>query len=238
MKTIENISTIGFEGEHRSGKGTQIEKLKDELEEQGVAVLVVKGDGRRPTEDNYPVKLDEEIWKELDANIAGTDSEKLDWDKAAYRLARELVIVRDRVLPQMMKEGNYEAGVLIVDRTVLSRGVVAEGDSEEMYTDEMRAFNSEGKPKGKEIDVDEVIPDVIFNIKVPTEDLIGRIEEDDLKREQRLKHIHENEGKYDAEFIQKFLPEEYMDRIVEIDGTQSEEEIHSQIVNRLKENKI
>lgn len=42
------IFSLGFEGAHRSGKGTQIELLSRSLEDKRIPFLIVRGDGSRP----------------------------------------------------------------------------------------------------------------------------------------------------------------------------------------------
>lgn len=48
------IISLGFEGSHRSGKGTQIEIIAERLKEIDLPFLVVRGDGSRPNKGNDP----------------------------------------------------------------------------------------------------------------------------------------------------------------------------------------
>lgn len=216
------IISIGFEGQHRSGKETQIETLKDKLNERGIPVIVVKGDGRKPEKDDYPIQLDRGKWDELTQRLSLPATERVDWDKAAYRLAREYIVARDRLLPQMAHEQNASTGVIILDRSVLSRGVVADGKREDMYTDEVRI-------KGRQIQVEDVIPNLIMNIQVPVAELKDRVPINGPYAEEKLRHIQENERKYSKEFYGQFLTEEEMQNVVDINGEGTTEEVARRI---------
>lgn len=222
------IISIGFEGQHRSGKETQIETLKEKLGEKGIPVIVVKGDGRKPEKDDYPIKLDQEKWDELTQKMSLPESEGIDWDKAAYRLAREYIVARDRLLPKVVREQGAPAGVIILDRSVLSRGAVAEGKREDMYKEGATT-------KGRQIRVEDVVPNLIINIQVPVAELKSRIATNDPRADEKLRHIEQSEKKYNREFYSQFLTEEEMSRVVDVSGVGTAEEVGKHIHNVLQQ---
>lgn len=90
-----NIISVGFEGPHRSGKGTQIELLSRTLEEKGIPFLVIRGDGSRPNEGIHLGDPVSEWWSFALPELKKENPNLEDWNKSSYHLARELLVFRD-----------------------------------------------------------------------------------------------------------------------------------------------
>jgi thymidylate kinase len=78
----------------------------------------------------------------------------------------------------------------------------------------------------------DVFPDLVFYLKTDTQTLLDRLEKDDPKFEFRRKNILENDSSFDRTL--KLIPEEYKNRIIEIDASKSIEEIREQILNIIR----
>lgn len=235
MPRRPEILTVAFEGPHRTGKGEQIGQLSEALSEAGIPYLVVKGDGTRPTADDYPIQLDEDWWQEMRGILFKPDSEISDWNKAAYRLARELIVARERILPQLANEMGSNQAVLILDRSVISRGVVdrehlLRGD-EEILRDEMRPEGPSGVKKGRKVELTDVMPDLVINLVAAPEELLERLDPEDPKYAMRKQHIEQSSQLYAPERLAEVLPPELMERVVTIDANQDIDLIHQQVLS-------
>lgn len=225
-----SIKTIAFEGLHRSGKGTQIEILNQKLETLGIPTVTIRGAGSRPNSDSSigdPYSL---WWEKHLKVLRSPDAKKLDWIDGARRLARELVVFRDRVLPKLTKEQQKDEAILLVDRSVLSHLAILEKNEisnlgENIYG--TKDINGRNLPEIK-----DVFPDLIFYMKADTEILLSRLEKDDPKYEFRRRNILENVDSFQKAI--EAIPEKYRDRIIQVDASASIEEIGNYIFNIIK----
>lgn len=217
------IISIGFEGPNRAGKGTQIELFSNQLEKMNIPYLVVRGDGSRPNQGEHKGDPISEWWSKtmpLLKNPENKDSNL--WNDSSARLARELIVFRDRVLPNIAEQNNKPLAVLLVDRTLLSRTMVPRSQGEKDIPNNLY-------PKDSKIDVNKICPDLIFNIIVDKETLLSRLDENDPKYEFRKKLILE---KYDWYLdAHKYIPNELQDRIIQIDGTSDPNTINDSIID-------
>lgn len=75
----KKILTVAFDGMHRAGKGTQIELLKNELQETGIPCISIRGEGYRSglnssqgdPKTDFWVKMSEQL-KKARIYICGT----------------------------------------------------------------------------------------------------------------------------------------------------------------------
>lgn len=217
------VISIGFEGPNRSGKGTQIELFSNQLEEMGIPYLVVRGDGSRPNQGDHKGDPISEWWTKTMPLLKNPENKDSDlWNDSSARLARELVVFRDRVLPNIAEQSNKPVAVLLVDRTLLSRTMVPRSQGEKDITNNLY-------PKDSKIDVNKICPDLIFNIIVDKDTLLSRLDGNDPKYEFRKKLILE---KYDWYLdAHKYIPNELQDRIIQIDGTSDPMAINDSIIN-------
>src|SRR5512136_3014603 len=123
-KTQVEIISIGFEGPNRVGKGTQCALLRDWLAERAIPSLIVRGDGSRTGSGERSEDPPSPWWQAVNRRLHGLPVNYEEWNLAAYRLARELVVWRDRVLPRLVKAQGQHMGVLLVDRSLLSRTMI------------------------------------------------------------------------------------------------------------------
>jgi thymidylate kinase len=217
------VISIGFEGPNRSGKGTQIELFSNQLEEIGIPYLVVRGDGSRPNQGEHKGDPISEWWTKTMPLLKNPENKDSDlWNDSSARLARELVVFRDRVLPNIAEQNNKPVAVLLVDRTLLSRTMVPRSQGEKDIPNNLY-------PKDSKIDASKICPDLIFNIIVDKDTLLSRLDENDPKYEFRKKLILE---KYDWYLdAHKYIPNELQDRIIQIDGTSDPNTINNSIVD-------
>lgn len=216
------VISIGFEGSHRAGKGTQIELFSNQLEKMGIPYLVVRGDGSRPNEGKHTGDPISEWWSKtmpLLKNPENKDGEL--WNISSARLARELVVFKDRVLPQMAEKNNKPVAVLLVGRTLLSRTMTPRSQGEQDIANNLYS-------KDSKIDINNVCPDLIFNILVDKDTLLARLDKNDPKYEFRRNLILE---KYDWYLdAHKYIPTDLQDRVIQIDGTSEPETLNNSIV--------
>lgn len=225
-----NIKTIAFEGLHRSGKGTQIEILNKKLETLGIPTIIVRGAGSRLNSGNDigdPYSL---WWKNHLKILRSSNAKKIDWIEGARRLARELVIFRDRVLPKFAKEKQKGDAILLVDRSVLSHLSILEKD--EISSLGENVYGIKDSKNRKLPAIEDVFPDVIFYMKTNIEILLSRLEKNDPKYEFRKRNILENVDSFQKAI--EAIPEKYRDRIIQVDASQSIEEIANYIFNIIK----
>ncbi len=221
------ILTIGFEGPNRVGKGTQISLLGRYLSLHEIPFLVIRGDGSRPMSglSGDPCSL---WWSEMNKKLR-TTAELSDWDLAACRLAREMIVWRDRVLPRVLRKADKEFGCLLIDRSILSRShVTREAGSLDVNDLYPRRFL-----KGKSITYETVCPDIIFNLIAPKEVLQTRLDPNDPKYYFR-KLLIETKSEWYAETVFVF-PDYIQRRIVSIDGTKPPDTVASEIATLLYE---
>ncbi len=232
----KKIVSIAFEGVHRAGKGTHIENLKSRLEELSIPYADIRGEGSRPGKGETPGDPLSEPWLKLNEALhrreGGEDVEK--WDEAAYRLARELIVWRDRFLKRKTKESDAPFGALIIDRSLLSRAALMKHrlqpppekifSTEDLYSDKIQ--------NRKKITVDMILPDIIIELVAPKEVLISRLDKSDPRYEFRKRNI---ETMYDTYIEAKnHLSEKIRQRIVTINSSRDEKEIFADIETEIR----
>lgn len=225
MEREYHILSVGFEGSNRAGKSTQIELLSQKLESASIPYLIVRGDGSRPNEGNMPGDPMSDWWAEMLPRLRGDSATPHDWDVASYRLARELILFRDRVLPRIAAQSGSDCAWLLVDRSVLSRAMVPAELGLEPVADYL--YPNKARTGHSMVNVDAVCPDVIFNLIANQEVLLSRLDKTDPKYEFRRKLIDQKCDWYKG--AERFIPEHLRDRVVEIDASKTPADVHAQI---------
>ncbi len=227
----ERSRIIGFDGIHRSGKGTQIDRLEVSLHESDIAPLTVRGDGTRDGKGDTPGDPHSSLWQERSRHLRSSDATLDDWHASSYDIVHEL---HDHAT-----SGQYQA--ILADRSLVSRaalmlhGGATPGrkgfDLEELYPER------EHIPRSKQIDLRHVLPDILFHLEADTPDvLMSRLEPDDPKYDFRARNIQTTfEGYHRAARV---LPPEVRDRLYTIDAALPEDVVHQRIVNALGERAI
>ncbi len=227
----KKIVSIAFEGIHRTGKGTHIENLKNRLGELGIPYADIRGEGSRPGKGGTTGDPPSEPWLKLNEALhkreGGEDVDR--WDEAAYRLARELIVWRDRFLKRKIEASDSPFGALIVDRSLLSRAALMKHrlqpppdkifSTEDLYPEKIQ--------NRKKITVEMILPDIIIELVAPKEVLISRLEQDDPRYEFRKRNIETMYVTYME--AKNHLSEEIRKRIVTIDSSRNEDEIFTDI---------
>lgn len=234
METQNNIYVIAYEGANRSGKGTQIALMSQLLSDCSLPHIVIRGDGSRPGEGVTPGDPRSIWWQEVNTYLRNPDTDKNVWNMTSYRLARELIIWRERVLPGILNQFGSNTGFLLVDRSLLSRTLVPREilsdmnpDHVELYSPDMRPDGVLGK-KGRIVSVPDVVPDILFELIVPKEELLARFDDSDPKNVWRRWLVEE---RYDWYLNSTdHIPVEYRDRVVKIDANRSPQEILRDII--------
>ncbi len=236
MREAPKIISVAFEGIHRTGKGTQIELLKSKLDEAGIPVVDIRGEGSRTGSGNTPNNPSSDYWVHLNKELhnEGVDNLEL-WEKASYRLARELIVWRDRILKNKIENSLAPFGVLIVDRSLISNASLKKyqnkPDAGQIFTNE-ELYRTDIQ-KTKKITPNDVLPDIIIELIAPKDVLISRLEKDDPKYEFRKRNIEE---KYDLYLEAKsHLEKEIAYRIVSVDSSVSPDEVYKSIEAILKQ---
>lgn len=123
MNKKNKIFSIGFEGMHRAGKGTQIELLKQKLKEKGIPCISIRGEGYRQGSGASPDDPESDFWKKMREQLKRGGDLNL-WNEASYRLARELIVWRDRILSKKIDKVLAPFGVLLIDRCLISNAIL------------------------------------------------------------------------------------------------------------------
>ncbi len=222
-------AVVAFDGLHRTGKGTQAEKLQSAVAREHMTSVVVRGDGTRDGLGLHAGDPYSEEWQARGQRLKSPEGGTVEgWNAASYILARELA---DRV-----NENPDNHDFVIVDRTLLSRaafllhrGVHLRGDRltlDKMYPE------SEGLSPEERIDFTAMVPDVIFDLRVDDpRKLLTRLDPEDPKYQFRSRNI---KGGFDSAIIAAaHLPEDIERRVVQLDALERPDEIHRKIVSHL-----
>lgn len=231
----KNLLTFAFDGIHRAGKGTQIELLKNKLQEIGLPCISIRGEGYRSGLGNSPDNPETDFWKKMSEQLKTGEDLNL-WDEASYRLARELVVWRDRILSKEIDKTLSPFGVLLVDRSFISKSVLKTVQSDSSPLPPEKIFSSEELypallQKHKKITIDMVLPDIIFELTAPKETLLSRLNPDDPDYDFRKKNIEDSYEIYlDAK---QHLPQNIKDIIITIDSSDKPEEINQKVIEEI-----
>lgn len=229
-----DVISIAFDWPSRSWKGTQISLLENLLNYHDIPTIVIKGDGRRSADGLELWNPKSERWnnqnKILEDKWINTETR----EQAAHRLARELVVVKNRTLPRLIKEKDKKVGVLLIDRSIISRSIIP------TQYNLPNLYNNFSSCKQK-ILLETITPDLIFCLKVDKNTLLQRlraVSTDDIKYNARKNSIELN---YDRFFSNiEILPEFIQDKIKLIDWNSTIEGMYKRIlweINQYIENR-
>ena len=244
------VRVLAFDGPNRCGKGTQTSSLQEALSRHGIRSVVLRGDGSRPGDGSLRVgDPNSAWWVGMNRSIREPSTPPSQWHRCAYRLARELRLWRSRIFPSQLATLHADYGVLLLDRSLLSRAVVLLAqqpqhahlttlDSNDLYP----PWASGG---GRPISLSDVLPDVIFHLRVPADQLLQRLHfpppamasTDPLSR--RVGTYDANKLEFRSRLIlttshlykeaPRALPPAVRRRVVEIDGTARPEQVFDEV---------
>lgn len=226
----DNNVVVGFDGLHRSGKGTQIDLLSLRLSHQNIPFAVIRGDGTRRGLGLEPYDSPSEWWK---VNYDYFFEEEKSLQDKLYRrnllyqrLMREARYYKNRRLPNIARESDVEKSFLIMDRTFISRFFSMRQVIPDICVDDaLVSIDSRNNKR-----VSSVIPDFTFVLDVPQEILIERCEraiDQPDKKDFRMSHLLKYYGLYHS--IIEELKKDDRFNIQILDGRLSPREIHEAI---------
>lgn len=228
------IYSVAFEGSHRAGKGTQIDLLARKLDSLNIPYLVVHGAGSRPNKGETQADPVSEWWakmnKELRSISGATDLEK--WNQASDRLAREVIVFRERILKKIAKERGSNFAMLLLDRSLISRAMLRD-DIENAGVIEREVADVSTASPGRVNASRMMAPDLIFNLVADIPVLLGRLDEQDPKYEFRKRNIESKAPFYEKG--KELLPAFIRDRVIQIDASSTPEQVHQQIMERINQ---
>ena len=208
---------LTFEGEHRSGKGTQIGLHKD----ANPNLLIIRGDGSYQGGLEGVLSADEiKLREELNGRL---------YEKNTETVKQHLWAIAARLCVEVVAESKLQDRDILIDRGPLSRasfllsnGLEGKELLDSMYP-EYRLDTLEGVAEVSRVDIESIDFGKIYYLKVPTSVLLGRMSNEDPKYEFRKKNIIEKEGLFEKAIEQ--MPRSVQSIIEVIDGNQSPEDV-------------
>jgi thymidylate kinase len=230
---MSHVITIGMEGPNRVGKGTQAALLQNWLIDRGVFALIVRGDGSRTGDGNSPGDPYSAWWQAVNEWLRGQNARSEDWHLTSLRLARELIVWRDRVLPQLVSQTGHPLAALIVDRTVLSRSMIFRSDDPQVDPAWVNAHLYPLPARGQRIMTPEkVCPDVIFNFSASRDVLLRRLDPADPKLAFRQRLIERAAAWYTDAV--DYIPASLRFRVIAIDADRPPNVIFQEVLKHLE----
>jgi len=184
------ILTVAFEGLNRSGKGTQLGLMRHHLRQCEIPTVTIRGDGSREglgVDEGDPPS---DWWKQFRQREKQqhTEAERFAcWNEAANTLAAELLDWRREILPHQVNQQGAPFGVLLVDRSLISRMMLAADANPGFQLDELYSGTWREQPLTWKV----VLPDLIFLLQVDQPTLLGRLDRQDPKYQFRRRLIAE-----------------------------------------------
>lgn len=224
-----NILTVGFEGIHRSGKGTQISLLEQRFKDSNVGVVQLRGDGSRSASGDRIGNSISKWWDNHRSRFEVEGKRMEWWNLGADRLARELVVWRKRLIKDYLESKGYEQGLIILDRSIISRALVLISGGEIQEGQVLTPNNL----YSSRVNANKVTPDIIFELFAPksiVEERLNAGEGDNFKKK----------GVIEREFETYYRIKNYFDmpirrKIVSVDSSQSPSSIHDFVFETIKE---
>ncbi len=232
---MTNIYTVGFEGLHRSGKGTQIDLLSKYLTDKKIIYEVIRGEGTRKGIGKEPYDSQSKWWQDNYSYFFqedGSFEEKIKKRNLLYqRISRETDYYINRKIPKLLKNTGDDQAFLLMDRTFVSRFFAMRQliPDIELY-DALNSIN----PKNNKT-VSPTIPHITFIFDTPKEILIERcnkLSDSPEKTQFRKRNIEQYYNLYKEITTELNKDPELNTHILK--GNLSPEKIHSIIKDKLK----
>lgn len=224
-----NIRVIGFDGLNNSGKGTQISLLRNKLAMCSIPSVVMRGDGRRRGEGLEVKDPYSTWWQEYykDIRALGIIDEDLEMSTyASVRLNRELNVMVKRTFPTFLKYNSCNIGVVILDRTIISRIFTLKQFKLEAGYGDVETFPlGRGNKMGNTI-----VPDLIVLLHTDKDILMARsqLRDDPVEKiEFNNRMISNNYAKFEDTIGD--LPQEIEDVTVRINANKKPDEIFHEV---------
>ncbi len=195
---------VSFEGSEGSGKSTQIARLAQRLQQLGREVVATREPGG--------TEIGEQIRNIIVHNSKG-DEMCAETELLLFTAARAQV-VREVIAPALLR------GAVVLSDRYLDSSTVYQGIARNLAPDPVNQINR--------FAVGNVMPDMTIVIDVPTEVSLARIR-------QRASDLPDRMERENIEFYKKvregylLLAQQWPERVVVIDGTQSPDVIEQKI---------
>lgn len=216
------VPVIAFEGINRVGKGTQIERMQKELNLIGIKPIILRGDGTRDGKGEHKGDPYDEGWI-ANAGILRKGGTDYHWNEAALVLAREYIEWRKKL-------AEIENQIILLDRSLISRGSFILQKQPELRG-VLEIQNLYPNPTDNPIRLEDILPDVIFELFAQKDVVLSRLDITDPKYEFRKELISRT---YDIFYSTKDrLPRIVQERIITLDSTRPVDEVFDDIVFNL-----
>lgn len=226
------IPVVAFEGPHRVGKETNIQKLQEYFTNKGVPCKVLRGDGSRTGQNNNEGDPYSIFWQRLNSDLHKPETPKDLWNYSSYILAKEFLICKRVYFPREIHKQQKNFGVIILDRSILSRTLIPREILDQVCWKDQIPNILYKKPavwKGKEICIDDVAPDLILNLVAPIEVLLSRLDKSDPKYTFRKGNLLKRYDWYIDSV--NYIPDHLKCRVVTIDTNRNTNEVFEEIVS-------
>lgn len=185
MSSFRRPPVIALDGNHRVGKGTQLDILSYNLANEGYAPIILRGDGTRSGSGETEGDPESGWWK----NFKNFEKSHLNpyeaWREGACRLLSEAAIRLSEVV---------DNGIILFDRAGISRAQMTLKEGLHLTMESMYGSESDADY------VNRMQPDLTIYMSAPTEVLLERLDSDDEKYEFRRKNIIESNPYFDKAF--------------------------------------
>lgn len=173
-----NVPIIALDGNHRSGKGTQLELLQGTLQDNGYQPIILRGDGSRPGSGVTEGDPESAWWQQFKEYSRSFDDEYTLWRLGSLRLLAEAALLLE-TMP--------DKGVILFDRAGISRAQMTLRENLPVTLDTMyRGARESGL--SEEV-VHMLQPDITVFLSAPTEVLLDRLDPHDPKYAFRKSNI-------------------------------------------------
>jgi thymidylate kinase len=216
------VFVIAFDGVNRCGKGMQCELLAHKLELRGIPCVVIRGHGTRSASGSSLGDPKSKFWSDMAAREMHSSFVEEDWHLCARRLARELICWKKRWLPRIMRIEKKPFGVLIVDRSLISRAMFCKAMCLEVTSGDFYNVTATN------IHCKDLLPDALFLFDVEENELLKRAEADvDEKKANFRKKLISTTRRIYLDVLSQ-VPQYIRQRVslLKNDGSKSAEDIH------------
>lgn len=220
----QNIPIIALDGNHRVGKGTQIELLTKELTNNGLRPIMLRGDGSRPGQGGSEGDPHSTWWQNFKEHAKTFENEYDAWRLGARTLLSEAALIRTQLPPHT---------VILFDRSVLSRTQMTL--KEGLAPSTVNAYMNSERDDIEDTVIHSLYPDLQIYLAASPDKLLDRLAPDDEKYTFRHDNIMSSNGFYDEAF--EHLSQQG-DAIVHIDGTEHPSQVQDNIRNVIIKSKI